>query len=366
MTEYTRFKYSGATPGADSSDYILFSTVTAFGGKCAHQMAGLHKLVLDLFHTQAGTLKLYRSNDRGTTWTQVTSSAKSAPAAGLSSQYEVLVECFPDFKLVWTNGGSAQATWYPDVALTDERCVAVPGGGEYPETLSSLVAWWAGDTVTFAGTEADGEKLSGASNKVNPGTANLAQGTSANQPRWRAADATMNNQPTFGMVITSAFSTVLPAPSTAQTHFGCGYYTDDGSGIIGFYGQTIAGANASGHDFWFSTNAMVVRRTGGAQFTSAGPIAMPRKIAYVTKPSAAGVTMYFNSLTPEVFAGASATWDALAPTMDDFFLGVLSNTLNRPFTGSIGEHGIYDRACTAAECEGIMSYLSTKYAVTLV
>jgi len=236
---------------------------------------------------------------------------------------------------------------------------------ELPQTIADLITWWRGDTVTFAGTQADGEKLSGASNKVNPASANLAQGTSANQPRWRAADATMNNQPTFGMVITSAFATVLPAPSTAQTHFGCGYYTDDGSGVVAFCGQTIAGANASGTDLWWSAGSMVVRRAGGTQFTSAFAT-MPRKIAYVCKPSAGGVTLYVNSLTPAVQVDASATWNGLAPTMDDFYLGVLSSTLNRPFTGSIGEHGIYDRACSAAECESLISYLSTRYAVTLV
>lgn len=204
MTDYTRFKYSGATPGGDSNDYILFSTVTAFGGKCAHQMAGLHKLVLDLFHTQAGTLKLYRSNDRGTTWTQVTSSAKSSPAAGMSSQYEVLVECFADFKLVWTNGGVAQAAWYVDVALTDERIAPT---NDYIAALSGIFA----DFDAAYGVTLNGSTVSAWTDKENGHV--VQQGTAAQQAAYSASHASMNGRPalTFDGTNDSLVSNEAPA-----------------------------------------------------------------------------------------------------------------------------------------------------------
>lgn len=121
---YSRVKYSGSTPGADSSDYILFSTTTAFPGAGMAQAAGVHKLVLNLVNSHLGTLKAYRSSNRGTTWTQVDSDAVAAAGAGLSNTAEYLLEPFLDFKLVWTNGGSAQTTWVVDMALTDDRGAA--------------------------------------------------------------------------------------------------------------------------------------------------------------------------------------------------------------------------------------------------
>lgn len=121
---YSRVKYSGSAPGADSNDYILFSTTVAFPGAGMAQGAGVHKLVLNLVNSQAGTLKAYRSADRGTAWTQVDSDAVTVPSAGTSNTAEYLLEPFLDFKLVWTNGGSAQTTWVVDMALTDDRAGA--------------------------------------------------------------------------------------------------------------------------------------------------------------------------------------------------------------------------------------------------
>lgn len=119
---YARPKYSGSTPGNDSNDYILFSTTTAFPyAACALQMSGVHKLQLTLVNSQAGTLKAYYSSDRGTNWTQTENTSVSAAAANSTNPYDYLVEAYPDIKIVWTNGGSAQATWIVSMALIDSR-----------------------------------------------------------------------------------------------------------------------------------------------------------------------------------------------------------------------------------------------------
>lgn len=111
-------EYSGSTPGADAGTYPLFSSVTAFPGAGMHQQQGLHTLRYDIKNDQAGTLKLYKSADRGTTWSQVAQTSIAAAAAGVSNTDTFSVEAYPDFKLDWVNGGSAQATWAVSLNLS--------------------------------------------------------------------------------------------------------------------------------------------------------------------------------------------------------------------------------------------------------
>lgn len=124
MPSYSRIKYSGTAPGADSNTYVLFSTVASFTMANAAQMGGVHKLVLTLKNSQAGTLNTWRSTDRGVTWVQITTEAITAGTATTSTPREYLLEQFADFKLEWVNSAVAQATWVVDMALTDARGAA--------------------------------------------------------------------------------------------------------------------------------------------------------------------------------------------------------------------------------------------------
>ncbi len=121
MSESVIFTYAGATPGADSNTYNLFSSVTAFTGAGMHAANGLKRLIVDIKHNQNGTLKLYKSLDRGVNWHQVDEVSATATGATASDIYDALVEEYRDFKLDWTNGGSAQTTWAISVALSGER-----------------------------------------------------------------------------------------------------------------------------------------------------------------------------------------------------------------------------------------------------
>lgn len=122
MGEVANPKYSGTAPGADGNTYTIFNSVTAFNGANMAQNAGFKRYMVDMKHSQSGTLNFYYSLNRGTSWNQVyTSGAIAAPASTSSTIRDFAIEQYPDFKLEWVNGGSAQATWSIAQTLTDER-----------------------------------------------------------------------------------------------------------------------------------------------------------------------------------------------------------------------------------------------------
>jgi len=106
---------SGGTPGANSNDYTLFDSTTAFGAKQL-PMVGIQRIALSLTNNQSGTLKAYRSTDGGTNWEQYDSQSVSASTStAINGPYDYDVSTYKDWKLVWTNGGSAQTTWRPEL-----------------------------------------------------------------------------------------------------------------------------------------------------------------------------------------------------------------------------------------------------------
>lgn len=115
------FSYSGPTPGADSSTYNLLNTVTAGWPEKAMALFGVKRLAIDLHHDNAGTVKWYKSSDRGTNWRQMGQSSVAAPAATAGSLREILVEGQRDVKVDWVNGGSAQTTFLCDMTLCEDR-----------------------------------------------------------------------------------------------------------------------------------------------------------------------------------------------------------------------------------------------------
>lgn len=133
---YTGLKYTGSTPGADSNNYVLFDTTVACPGARYLQQAGCKRLMLDIKHDQSMTLKWYKPKttvlgEHGrprpfatstTDWEQIgDSGAIAAPAATATTTYDILVDAYPDFVLVATNGGSAQTKWIVNMSLTNER-----------------------------------------------------------------------------------------------------------------------------------------------------------------------------------------------------------------------------------------------------
>lgn len=114
--ETVRVAVSGGTPGGDSNDYTLFDSTVCFSdGLAAHDIS---RIEFSVNNSQAGTLKASFSQDRGTTWNLYDSRAVVASSSGaMAGPYDYLADPYRDFKLVWTNGGVAQATWIPSIVL---------------------------------------------------------------------------------------------------------------------------------------------------------------------------------------------------------------------------------------------------------
>ena len=127
---FTKAKYTGSTPGNDSNDYTLFNSITAGLPGNWPACFGVFKIVVDIKHDQAGTLKWYKTasdptdrSDTGVTWSQMGQLSVAAPAATAGTQAEVFVEAEKHVKVVWTNGGTIQASFIVDISLADQRAL---------------------------------------------------------------------------------------------------------------------------------------------------------------------------------------------------------------------------------------------------
>lgn len=116
MRETIRVAVTGGTPAADSNTYLLFdSTVTFSGGLRAHDIS---RITFSLNNVASGTRKAAWSADGGTTWNEYDSTAVTAAVApAMSGPFDYLVDTYKDWRLRWTNGGSAQTTWIPEIVL---------------------------------------------------------------------------------------------------------------------------------------------------------------------------------------------------------------------------------------------------------
>lgn len=107
---------SGTTPGADTNTDTMFTT-TDQPMRSFFAMAGIRRAILKVAHDQNGTLKWYDSPDGGTTWNQVGSHTATA-VSNESTVVDILVDGHRDWKIEWTNGGSAQGATLWDARLT--------------------------------------------------------------------------------------------------------------------------------------------------------------------------------------------------------------------------------------------------------
>jgi|SRR6185312_2278118 len=114
---------SGGTPGADANDYVLFDSTKHLSG-AIWKSCGFDRAQFIVNNAQAGILKSYWSPDGGTTWnlnswTAVAANSGVVTGAGVAlTPYDFALSGFPDWKLIWTNGGSAQNPWQPTLTLS--------------------------------------------------------------------------------------------------------------------------------------------------------------------------------------------------------------------------------------------------------
>lgn len=115
-----------ATPGADTNDYVMFDSTVTFAAPNASNSKSttlaahdISRVLFGLKNSHLGTLKVYRSTDKGTNWDQYGGdvAVPASPSTDISGPYDLLVDFTADCKVIWTNGGSAQTTWRPEVVL---------------------------------------------------------------------------------------------------------------------------------------------------------------------------------------------------------------------------------------------------------
>jgi hypothetical protein len=122
---FTKVKYTGSVPGADANTYNILNSIS--GGWPGNWPAqyGVYKVVIDIHHDNAGTLKWYKTQDdlgvASPTWVQMGQLAVAAPAATAGTQLEVFVEAEKHVKIDWVNGGAAQTTFQVDISLSSQR-----------------------------------------------------------------------------------------------------------------------------------------------------------------------------------------------------------------------------------------------------
>ena len=123
-----QFKYMGTVPGAVSTDFTLFDTTAGgqFGGNF-FAMTGICRFKLELQHVATGSLSWFRSQDRGRIWVQ--EDIELMPVPPYTDVRDWLVEGAADWKLVWTNAGTAQrALLHGTVDMTGLAYPAALGG----------------------------------------------------------------------------------------------------------------------------------------------------------------------------------------------------------------------------------------------
>lgn len=125
MPDTARLAYIGTALPTGANTVNLYDSTVAWSGAGMASAVGYKRLVVDLKCDQNGTLKWYKSSNRGTNWVQIGQEAITAPSSTDTVVRDYLIEEYADFKLDWLNGGSNQGTFSPSIALTDSRNAAV-------------------------------------------------------------------------------------------------------------------------------------------------------------------------------------------------------------------------------------------------
>lgn len=118
-------KYSGTALPTDANTFVLFASASpsaGVAGSCPMAnwavMSGLHVYKYDVKNSHDGTVKGYKSDDRGANWVQFYDSG-TLTAPTYTNAAVVSVEGLHDFKFEWVNGGVTQTTFELAQSLSD-------------------------------------------------------------------------------------------------------------------------------------------------------------------------------------------------------------------------------------------------------
>lgn len=138
----TQLKYVGSALPGNAETVIMFDTAVSLDGvnlttaalraasrgfamsKGHFARYGGKRFILRVTNDQTATLNVYRSSDRGVTWTKIYTVAVAASAANSENVYDVLIEGQPDWKVEWVNGANPQTSFTVSMEVTDERGLA--------------------------------------------------------------------------------------------------------------------------------------------------------------------------------------------------------------------------------------------------
>ena len=127
--------YTGSALPGNGETVVLVATARTSGSDVGvlgppggignvFQLLGIRRIVVALRNDQAGTLKEYKSMDRGVTWLQISNTSVAAAAANSQNIYDFLVEPYSDWKVEWVNGAAPQTAFQPSIAGTGQRVIA--------------------------------------------------------------------------------------------------------------------------------------------------------------------------------------------------------------------------------------------------
>jgi hypothetical protein len=112
--------YTGTALPLATTTVTLFSTVTAFQAKRGAAMYNCERFSIDLLCDHDGTLKAYKSTDRGVNWSIVGSVAVTGSTT-VSTIKDYLIGMYEDWKLDFLVGASDETVFKPSMALTSDR-----------------------------------------------------------------------------------------------------------------------------------------------------------------------------------------------------------------------------------------------------
>ena len=152
MSSTHALSYSGGTPGADSNSYTFFDTSTDDVLKASGaQSLGFQSYLLTLNNSAAGTLVVSGKVAGASNYTTLASIRLPAARTNVPNVLPPFpLDNYGEFKVVWTNGGSAQSTFTVIQSLSKD-----PSGTLYGSHHTQTAARIKGpveDTSKFAAT----------------------------------------------------------------------------------------------------------------------------------------------------------------------------------------------------------------------
>lgn len=134
MSTHIKFKYVDTALPTGATTVTLFTTAPtgtapfatrgAFEGANMLDSSGISRIMVRLQNDQSGTLKAYKSNDRGVTWVRAEADVAVAAASANSENInDYLVEGYADWRLDWTNGATPQTVFRPDISGVGQRVI---------------------------------------------------------------------------------------------------------------------------------------------------------------------------------------------------------------------------------------------------